>query len=204
MYDEQGVITPVTVIQADPNVVTQVKTLEKEGVASVQLAVGKKSARQTAKPQVSHFKKANTEPKAFVRDFRTEEKLNLGDTVTVSRFQAGQMVDVIGVSKGRGFQGVVRRHGFSGQNDSHGSTTHRRNGAIGCRSTPGRIFKNHRMPGHMGDVRTTVQNLRVVQVRENDNVLLIRGAVPGSRGSYVIVRNAIKTPQELQTQKKGA
>lgn len=194
VYDESGVATPVTVIQTDPNVVTQVKTVEKDGYRAMQLAVGAKSARQTAKPQQGHFKKANVEPKAFVREclLAEGEEATLGQEILVSRFEAGQFVDVIGVSKGKGFQGVMRKHNFHGQGDAHGSTTHRRNGAVGCRSTPGRIFKNMGMPGHMGDNRTTVQNLKVVQVRQDDNVLLVRGAIPGACGSYVIVRDAVK------------
>lgn len=194
VYDSAGVMTPVTVILVEPNTVTQVKTVEKEGYAAVQLAVGEKSKNQTAKPQLNHFKKASCEPKAFVREFRLGkgEEATVGQKVEVNRFEVDQMVDVIGVCKGRGFQGVMRKHNFRGQADAHGSTTHRRNGAIGCRSTPGRVYKNMGMPGHMGDKRTTVQNLRVVQVRKDDNALLVRGAIPGSKGSYVIVRKAVK------------
>ncbi|MFH1067023.1 MAG: 50S ribosomal protein L3 [bacterium] len=203
VYDEGGIATAVTVIQADPNVIAQVKTKEKDGYASVQLVVGRKSPRQTPKPQLGHFKKAGIDSGFFVREFRLDgnEQVALGEKLTVSRFQVGQMVDVIGISKGRGFQGVVKKHNFDGQPDSHGSMMHRRTGAIGCRSTPGRIFKNAGMPGHMGDERVTVQNLKVVQVREGDNVLLIRGAVPGARGSYVVVRNAIKA-MKPKAQKK--
>ena len=194
VYDDKGTVTPVTVIQADANVVTQIKTAEKDGYTAVQIGTGSKSPRRTAKPQIAHFKKANAEPKAFVREFRLDngEEFALGAALGVNTFKVGQLVDVIGVSKGRGFQGVMRKHGFAGQADAHGSTTHRRNGSIGCRSTPGRIFKNQGMPGHMGDKRATVQNLRVIQVREDDNLLLVRGAVPGAAGSYVVVRNAVK------------
>lgn len=189
VYDEGGISTPVTVIHAEPNDVTQIK--DENGRKSVQVGIGEKRGK---KPQVGHFKKANVNVKAFVREFTLDagDAVEMGQKITVSRFQKGQFVDVIGVSKGKGFQGVMKKHNFQGQGDAHGSTTHRRNGAIGCRSTPGRIFKNLGMPGHMGDERVTVQNLKVVQVREDDNVLLVRGAVPGAKGSYVIIRNAIK------------
>ena len=135
-------------------------------------------------------------------EFRTNgEETKVGDSITVNAFKAGQIVDVIGVSKGKGFQGPMKKHNFDGQGAAHGSKTHRRNGAIGCRSTPGRIYKNHGMAGHMGDERVTVQNLRVVQVREADHVLLVSGAVPGAAGSYVVVRTAIKgQPRAKQVQ----
>ncbi len=193
VYNDAGIITPVTVILAEPNSVLQVKTVEKEGYASVQVGTGDTTEKRVSKPEAGHFKKAGAIPKKFVREFRSNgEELKVADNVTVTRFQAGQLVDVIGISKGKGFQGVMKKHNFHGQGAAHGSKTHRRNGAIGERSTPGRIYKNHGMPGHMGDERVTVQNLRVVQVREADNVLLISGAVPGAAGSYVVVRSAIK------------
>ena len=143
-----------------------------------------------------------------MREFRPEEgeqanngeTLKVGDSLTVTRFKPGQLVDVIGVSKGKGFQGPMKKHNFHGQGAAHGSKTHRRNGAIGCRSTPGRIYKNHGMAGDMGDEQVTVQNLKVVQVREADHVLLVSGAVPGPSGSYVVVRTAIKG----QPKPKGA
>lgn len=206
VYDDAGTITPVTVILAEPNDVLQVKTPEKEGYASIQVGFGDTTEKRVSKPEAGHFKKANATPKKFVREFRTNgEEVKVGDKVTVTGFQAGQLVDVIGISKGKGFQGVVRKHNFAGQGAAHGSKTHRRNGAIGERSTPGRIYKNHGMPGHMGSERVTVQNLRVVQVREADNVLLISGAVPGAAGSYVVVRTAIKgQPKPVQPQKGQA
>jgi len=152
-----------------------------------------KESRVT-KPLIGHFKKANSDPKKFVREFRLPDGTKLdGDlNVGVNQFQPGEFVDVIGRSKGKGFQGVVKKHGFAGQGAAHGSKTHRRNGAVGNRSTPGRIWKNMGMPGHMGDDRVTVQNLRIVQVRPEENVILVCGAVPGSNGSYVVVRPAKK------------
>jgi len=193
IYDDAGTVTPVTVILAEPNSVLQVKTVENDGYAAAQLGVFDQKEHRVTKPELGHFKKAGSAPKRFVGEFHTEgEEVKQGDSLTVTRFKAGQYVDVIGVSKGKGFQGPMKKHNFHGQGAAHGSKTHRRNGAIGCRSTPGRIYKNHGMAGHMGDERVTVQNLRVVQVREADHVLLVSGAVPGARGSFVVVRTAIK------------
>lgn len=193
VYDAAGTITPVTVIQADPNSVIQIKTEEKDGYKAAQVGFGEIKESRVSKPELGHFKKAGVAPRRFVREFTLDnEELKVGDEVKVTTFQVGQLVDIIGVSKGKGFQGVMKKHNFSGQGAAHGSKTHRRNGAIGERSTPGRIYKNHGMPGHMGSERITVQNLRVVQVREADNVLLVRGAVPGANGSLVVVRSAIK------------
>ncbi len=193
IYDDAGTITPVTVILAEPNAVLQVKTVENDGYAAAQVGVFDQKEHRVTKPELGHFKKAGVTPKRFVGEFRTNgEELKQGDALNVTRFTVGQYVDVIGVSKGKGFQGPMKKHNFHGQGAAHGSKTHRRNGAIGMRSTPGRIYKNHGMAGHMGDEKVTVQNLRVVQVREADHVLLISGAVPGPTGSYVVVRTAIK------------
>lgn len=205
VYDDSGAVTPVTVIVAEPNTVVQVKTVEKDGYNAIQVGLGAAKESRLSKPLIGHFKKAGVPAAEELREFRLnggdDEALKPGDSITVTRFQPGQYVDVIGISKGKGFQGVVRRHGFAGQPAAHGSKMHRRPGAIGCRSTPGLTFPNHRMPGHMGDEKITVQNLRVVQVREADNVLLVRGAVPGAKGSLVVVRTAIKgQPKARQTQ----
>src|SRR5271163_805697 len=209
VYDEAGTITPVTVILAEPNAVLQVKTLDNDGYAAAQLGVFDQKEHRVTKPELGHFKKAGSAPKRFVREFITNgatsgDEVKQGDAITVTRFTAGQYVDVIGVSKGKGFQGPVKKHNFDGEGAAHGSKTHRRNGSIGCRSTPGRIYKNHGMAGHMGDERVTVQNLRVVQVREADHVLLVSGAVPGACGSFVVVRTAIKgqpKPKQVQVVK---
>jgi len=192
VYDANGKATPVTVIEAGGNTVLQVKSQEKNGYDSVQVGFDSQKESRVSKPLLGHFKKANAEPKKFVREFRlsfpVEGELNLG----VSQFEAGQFVDVIGRSKGKGFQGVVKKHNFAGQPAAHGSKMHRRNGAIGNRSTPGRVWKNMGMPGHLGDEQVTVQNLRIVQVRPDENLILICGAVPGANGSYVVVRPARK------------
>lgn len=205
VYDDAGTITPVTVILAEPNAVLQVKTADNDGYSAVQLGAFDQKESRVTKPELGHFKKAGTAPKRFVREFILNgEEVKQGDALSVDRFKVGQYVDVIGVSKGKGFQGPMKKHNFSGQGAAHGSKTHRRNGAIGCRSTPGRIYKNHGMAGHMGDERITVQNLRVVQVREADHVLLVSGAVPGAAGSFVVVRTAIKgqpKPKQVQVAK---
>lgn len=192
VYDANGKATPVTVIEAGGNTVLQVKSQEKNGYDSVQVGFDSQKESRVSKPLLGHFQKANAEPKKFVREFRlsspVEGELNPG----VSQFEVGQFVDVIGRSKGKGFQGVVKKHNFAGQPAAHGSKMHRRNGAIGNRSTPGRVWKNMGMPGHLGDEQVTVQNLRIVQVRPDENLILICGAVPGANGSYVVVRPAKK------------
>jgi large subunit ribosomal protein L3 len=194
VYDAKGKAMPVTVIEAGGNTVVQVKTQETDGYSAIQVGFDSQKESRVTKPLIGHFKKANSDPKKFVREFRLPDGTKVdGDLkVGVNQFQPGEFVDVIGRSKGKGFQGVVKRHGFAGQPASHGSKTHRRNGAVGNRSTPGRIWRNMGMPGHMGDDRVTVQNLRIVQVRPEENVLLVCGAIPGSNGSYVVVRSAKK------------
>lgn len=194
VYDEKGNATPVTVIAAGGNRVLQVKSADTDGYAAVQIGFDDQKEHRVTKAQLGHFKKSESTPKRFIREFRLAEGESAPESVDlpVTHFEVGQFVDVIGQSKGKGFQGVVKRHGFHGQPATHGSMMHRRNGAIGNRSTPGRVFKNMGMPGHMGDERITTQNLRIVQVRENENVLLVSGAVPGAIGSYVVVRPAIK------------
>ena len=194
MYEANGKATPVTVIEAADNTILQIKTQETDGYSAVQVGFDTQKESRVTKPLVGHFKKADSAPKKFVREFRLADGVAV-DTATkvgLDQFQAGDFVDVIGQSKGKGFQGVVKKHGFAGQPAAHGSKTHRRNGAIGNRSTPGRIWKNMGMPGHLGDDRVTVQNLRIVQVRPDENVILVCGAVPGSNGSYVVLRPAKK------------
>jgi large subunit ribosomal protein L3 len=196
VYDANGKATPVTVIEAGDNAIVQVKTEEKDGYLAVQVGFDSQKESRVTKPMVGHFKKANSEPKKFVKEFRLADGTAVDATTTIGldQFQPGEFVDVIGRSKGKGFQGVVKKHNFAGQPAAHGSKTHRRNGAIGNRSTPGRIWKNMGMPGHLGDDRVTVQNLRIVQIRPEEKVILVCGAVPGSNGSYVVLRPAKKKP----------
>jgi large subunit ribosomal protein L3 len=170
---------------------------EADGYHAVQLGFGAKKQKNATKPMVGHCKKANVTPPSFIREYRTTEpvQFNIGDKITVKEFQPGQFVDVIGTSKGKGFQGVVKRHKFAGGDMTHGAKGwHRRGGAIGNRLFPGRVFRNMRMPGHMGNTKITTQNLRVVMVREVENLLFIEGSVPGPRGAFVVVRHAKKKP----------
>jgi len=198
VYDAKGRLCPVTVIAAGDNVLLRRLTQESDGYSAVQVGYGTQKESRVTKPLLGEFKKARVEPQKFVREFRLINDLPEGEiNLSVTQFQAGDYVDVIGRSKGKGFQGVMKRHNFHGQGAAHGSKTHRRIGAVGNRSTPGRIWKNMGMPGHLGDERVTVQNLQVMQVREAEKIILISGAVPGANGSYVVVRPAIKHPERL-------
>ena len=198
VYDDKGIATPVTVIEAGDNTLLQIKTDEKDGYTGVQVGFDKQKEQRVTKPLLGHFGKAGSEPKKFIKEFRLADGTTLEGALdlSVSQFAVGDVVDVIGRSKGKGFQGVMKKHNMAGQGMSHGSMMHRRNGAIGNRSTPGRIWKNMGMPGHMGDERVTVQNLKVVQVRPEEGVILISGAVPGANGCYVVVRPAKKAQPE--------
>lgn len=196
IYDGDNVLVPVTVVEAGPCPVVQVKTAEKDGYHAVQLGFRKQKEQRLNKPALGHLKKAGVEGHARLREVRLADAANLkpGDVVTVdAAFKEGEFVDVIGVSKGRGFQGVVRRHHVAGGPAAHGSMFHRRIGSIGMRQTPGRPWKNQAMPGHLGSERRTVQNLRVVKIIPEKNLVLVRGAVPGANGDDVVIRAAIKS-----------
>lgn len=198
VYDAKGVITPVTVIEAGGNSLLQKKTADSDGYVAVKVGFYTQKESRVKKANLGVFKKAGSEPKKLVKEFRLPDDAKLEDSVdlSVKQFAVGDVVDVIGRSKGHGFQGVMKKHNMGGQPASHGHMMHRRNGAIGNRSTPGRVWKNMGMPGHMGDERITVQNLTVVQVREEEGVILISGAVPGKPGTYVVIRPAIKAKKE--------
>ena len=198
IYDAKGVITPVTVIEAGGNSLLQMKTADTDGYLAVKVGFDTQKESRVNKANLGVFKKAGSEPKKLVKEFRLPDDAKLEDSVdlSVKQFAVGDIVDVIGRSKGHGFQGVMKKHNMHGQPASHGHMMHRRNGAIGNRSTPGRVWKNMGMPGHMGDERITVQNLTVVQVREEEGVILISGAVPGKPGTYVVIRPAIKAKKE--------
>lgn len=192
VYSAAGKNIPCTVIEAGPCVVTQVRTLEKDGYTAVQLAYGEKKEKNTSKPMQGHFKKAGTTPKRFIAEFHdfADEK-NLGDVVTITDlFTEGENVDVIGTSKGKGFQGVVKRHGFSGVGEStHGQHNRlRAPGSLGASSDPSRVFKGMRMAGRMGGDNVKVQNLRVLKVVAEKNLLVVKGAIPGCKNSYVIIQ----------------
>jgi large subunit ribosomal protein L3 len=198
VYDAKGRLCPVTVIMAGDNVLLRRLTEQNNGYSAVQIGFGAQKESRLGKSLLGEFKKAGVPPQRFVREFRLSSDLPEGEVnLSVTQFQPGDYVDVIGRSKGKGFQGVMKKHNFQGQGAAHGSKMHRRIGAVGNRSTPGRIWKNQGMPGHLGDERVTVQNLQVMQVRESEKIILISGAVPGANGSYVIVRPAIKHPERL-------
>ncbi len=200
IYDAAGKLTPVTVIAAQDNVLVQRKTVEIDGYSAIQVGFDKQLKQRLTKGELGHLDKAGVEPKKHLREFRPKNgELDGTLNLSVTQFEVGQYVDVSGRSKGKGFMGVMRKHNFDGQGAAHGSKTHRRNGSIGCRSTPGRIWKNQGMPGHMGDQECTTQNLVVMQVRESDGAILISGAIPGAKGCYVEVRPAVKKLQSVRS-----
>jgi large subunit ribosomal protein L3 len=184
----------VTVIDVKDNQVVQVKSTDKDGYSAVQIGYDEKKESRLSKPALGHFKKHGAAPKYSVQEFRASEAdiPASGTVLGAEKFEVGQYVDVIGVTKGLGFAGVVKRYNFKGQPQSHGSMMHRRTGSIGCRLTPGLVWKNQKMPGRHGFDRRTVQNLKVIQSRPEDGVLLISGAIPGPKGSYVVVRPSKK------------
>ena len=196
VWDENNKLVPVTVIEITPNVVTQLRTPEKDGYSAIQIAGGAIDPRKVNKPATGHFDKAGVTPRRHLTEVRTSDAASyeLGQELTVeSTFEAGQKVDVMGTSKGKGFAGVMKRHNFKGVSASHGShRNHRKPGSIGASSTPSRVFKGMRMAGRMGGERVTVLNLRVHAVDAEKGLLLVKGAVPGARGRLVFVRNAVK------------
>ncbi|MFP6807670.1 MAG: 50S ribosomal protein L3 [Pseudomonadales bacterium] len=195
IFTEEGVSIPVTVVEAHPNRVTQIKSLENDGYAAIQITHGAIKASNVSKPKAGHFSKANVEAGRHLCEFRCDEgeEFSVGDTLTVERFEEGQMVDVSGQSKGKGFAGVVKRYNFQMQDATHGnSVSHRAPGSIGQCQTPGRVFKGKKMAGHMGAVKVTAQTLEIVKIDQENNLLLIKGAVPGAKGGDVIVTPAVK------------
>ncbi len=198
VYNEDGEAIPCTVVDVSGNQILQRKTADKNGYSAVQVGYDDQKEARLTKPEKGHVAAHSGSPKKHVEEFRFEndESLPAEDVKDLgpALFQAGQWVDVIGTTKGKGFQGVVKRYGFGGLPQTHGSMMHRRPGAVGCGTWPGRIWKGRKMPGRHGNYRRTVQNLKVVQVREDDGVILISGALPGSKGSYVTVRPSKKKP----------
>lgn len=196
VFTDDGLSIPVTVIEVDPNRVTQVKNDETDGYAAVQVATGNRRPSRVSRSVAGHYAKAGVEAGRGLWEFRldgSDEQFEVGSTITVERFEAGQKVDVTGVSKGKGFQGVIKRWNFATQDATHGnSLSHRAPGSIGQNQSPGRVFKGKKMSGHMGAERVTVQNLEVVRVDAERNLLLIKGAVPGAPGGDVIVLPAVK------------
>ena len=198
VYNAQGVMTPVTIVLAGPNRVLQVKTqASKDGYNAVQLGFDDQKEHRVTKPLLGHIKKHNGAAVKRIKEFRNFSKeVKPGDVVGPTLFAPGDFVDAIGVTKGRGFEGVVGRHAFRGGDSTHGAKGwHRRSGAIGQRLFPGTVMRGMKMPGHMGQVQRTTQNLEVIQVREADNLLLIKGAIPGAEGDYVVIRESKKRPK---------
>ena len=185
VYDGANTLVPVTVIEAGPCPVTQIKTAQSDGYEAVQIGFGAQKTQRMSKPELGHLKKAGAEPLRKLAEFRVEN-------ASVAKFSEGQMVDIIGTTKGRGFQGVMKRYNFDGQPQTHGHMMHRRPGSVGCRQTPGHVYKGRKMPGHMGQVRRTTQNHPIVKILEDKNILLIKGSIPGAKGDIVIVRPAKK------------
>ena len=194
VFSEDGVLTPVTVLQAGPCVVTQVKTVENDGYSAVQVGFGDIREKLVNKPKKGHFAKAGVTAKRFLKEFRLEdaESYTLGQEIKADVFAAGDKVDATAKSKGKGFQGAIKRHGQSRGPMAHGSKYHRHAGSNGSATTPGRVFKGKHMPGHMGAVRVTGQNLEVVSVDAEKNLILVKGAVPGPKNSLVMLKESVK------------
>ncbi|PXY32177.1 50S ribosomal protein L3 [Prauserella muralis] len=195
VFDENNRVIPVTVVQAGPNVVTQVRDKDKDGYSAVQLAFGQIDPRKVNKPRTGHFDKAGVTPRRYLAELRTNDAdtYEVGQEITAELFETGAVVDVTGTTKGKGYAGVMKRHGFKGQGASHGNQAkHRAPGSIGGCATPGRVFKGLRMAGRMGNNRVTTQGLTVHSVRAEDGLLLIKGAVPGPKGGLIFVRSAAK------------
>ena len=194
IFTEDGIMVPVTVVEAGPMVITQLKTVENDGYQAVQVGYGEVKEKSLNKPQKGHFAKAGVGLKKFVREFRSEDVANytLAQELNVSMFEVGQKVDVTGTSKGKGFQGPIKRHNQSRGPMSHGSRYHRGPGSMGAASDPSRVFKGKKLAGHMGAVRRTIQNLEVIRVDADKNLILIKGAIPGPKKGLVVVKKAIK------------
>jgi len=195
VWDAEGRVVPVTVVQVDTNVVTQVRTDEKDGYSAIQLGFGAIDPRKVTKPLKGHFEKAGVTPRRHVAEVRTANaaSFELGQELTAETFTAGQLVDVTGTTKGKGFAGVMKRHGFRGVSSSHGShRNHRKPGSIGSSATPSRVFKGLRMAGRMGNARRTIQNVTVHAVDVEKGFVLVKGAVPGNKGGIVLIRSAAK------------
>ena len=193
IFTEVGEVVPVTVVEAGPVVITQIKTVEKDGYNAVQVGFGDVKEKSLNKPQKGHLAAANT-LKKHLKEFRVDsvEGYTVGQEIKADLFAAGELIDVTGISKGKGFQGPIKRHGQSRGPETHGSRYHRRPGSMGACSYPGRVFKNKKLAGHMGSVKVTVQNLEVVRVDADKNFILVKGAIPGAKGSVVTIKEAVK------------
>ena len=194
IFTAEGIVVPVTVVEATPNVVTQIKTVEKDGYSAIQVGFEDAKEKSLNKPQKGHLAAANV-LKKHLKEFRVDsvEEFTVGQEIKADLFAAGEIIDVTGISKGKGFQGPIKRHGQSRGPESHGSRYHRRPGSMGACSFPGRVFKNKKLAGHMGSVKVTVQNLEVVRIDAEKNLILVKGAIPGAKGSVVTLKEAVKS-----------
>lgn len=196
IYSPEGKSIPVTIIDVSNNISLQEKTLKTDGYHAIQVAYDDQKDFRLNKPQTGHYKKHSAKAKKIVREFRLENEEELPEIkngeIDINIFKEGQFVDIIGTTKGKGFQGVYKRYNFGGSPKSHGSMMHRRTGAVGAGSTPGRIWKNTKMPGQHGNYKRTIHNLKIIQLREEDNCLAISGSIPGSKGSYVMIKPALR------------
>ena len=194
IFDEEGKVIPVTAIEVGPCTVTQIKTVEQDGYTAVQLGFGEVKERKLNKPELGHLSKNKLAPKKYLREFRLDsvEGMKVGDELKADVFSVGDRVDIQGTSKGKGFQGVIKRHGQSRGPMGHGSMYHRRPGSMGPTSTPGRVFPGKNLPGHMGVETVTIQNLEVVKVDLDKNVILVKGSVPGTKGAILKVKSSVK------------
>ena len=194
IFNEEGKVIPVTVIEAGPCVVSQVKTEETDGYNSIQLGFGAIKESKVNKPERGHFTKANIAPARYLREFRVDsiEDVKVGDELKADIFMAGDKIDIQGTSKGKGFQGVIKRHGQHRGPMGHGSMYHRRPGSMGSTSTPGRVFQGKKLPGHMGAETVTIQNLEVIKVDLDKNIILVKGSVPGAKGSILKIKSSVK------------
>lgn len=195
IFDEKGNVIPVTAIETEGNIVAQIKTVETDGYQSIQLGYGDVKDKHINKPEAGHFAKAKLPNKKHLREFRLDsvENYKVGDEVKVDIFETGEKVDIQGTSKGKGFQGVIKRHGQHRGPMGHGSMYHRRPGSMGATSTPGRVFKGKKLPGHMGVETVTIQNLEVVKVDLDKNVILVKGSVPGAKGAVLKIKSSVKS-----------
>lgn len=198
IFTEDGAAIPVTVIEVLPNLITQIKTLENDGYSAIQVTTGSRKRSHITKPEAGHFAKAGVEPGNRLREFTVEDQkalseFTVGSELKLDRFSEGQFVDVTGITKGKGFAGVIKRHHFNAQDASHGnSLSHRAPGSIGQRQSPGKVFKGKKMAGHLGDAKRTILSQKIVRIDLERNLVLVRGAVPGAPSSFVIIRPAVK------------
>ena len=196
VFTKEGKLIPVTVVEVEPNVVMQVKTVEKDGYSAIQLGVFDKKEKNSSKPSIGHAKKANTTPKRFLKEIRdVEGSYNLGDTVSANIFEVGEVVDVTGTSKGKGFEGTIKRHNQSRGPMTHGSRYHRGPGSLGT-MLPKRVLKGKNLPGHMGHETITIQNLEIIEANASENYILVSGNIPGAKNSLVLIKSAVKNSRK--------